>query len=406
MGDSSESLNAIVITVCIGTNIADEFVRALENRSWSVSLSNFDSYLSASRRPSFGSVLKRSSVCVAFVDFDQDPLKAIETAQYLTLTFGAEIKVIALAKNKDSGTILTAMRSGCSEFLHKPISGDALSEILDRLEKAWSASMKLTTQSGSIFSFFGAKGGVGTTTLAVHLAVYLVQCQKKRVLLIDHHPKLGHVCIYLGLDGSRYHFYEVVRNVSRLDSELLRGFVVRHSSGLDVLSSPDVCGDLKLMNKDSIARTLDFLRSEYDYLILDCAMSLEEENVPIIGKSTGIYLVATPEVGAVRDLSRYIDKFSLFEDVAEKIQVVINRSSSLSGIDSDQIEKAIRLPIAFNIPNSYPELVRSENMGQPIAPKSKSELASSFERWTNTIVGLPKNYFAGSSVSRLFSIWK
>ena len=78
------------------------------------------------------------------------------------------------------------------------------------MEQQNSVASARTAPLGSVLSFFGAKGGVGSTTLAVHLAMYLVQCHQKRVLLIDNHPELGHVCVYLGLDGSRFHFNEVV----------------------------------------------------------------------------------------------------------------------------------------------------------------------------------------------------
>jgi len=68
--------------------------------------------------------------------------------------------------------------------------------------------------------------------------MYLVLCHQKKTLLIDNHPQLGHACIYLGIDGSRYHFQELVRNLSRLDSDLLRGYIATHESGLEVLASP------------------------------------------------------------------------------------------------------------------------------------------------------------------------
>ena len=58
--------------------------------------------------------------------------------------------------------------------------------------------------------------------------------------MIDLHPQSGHVGLYLGLPGSRYDFPELVRNVGRLDSALLSGFVAHHASGVDVLQSPDV----------------------------------------------------------------------------------------------------------------------------------------------------------------------
>jgi pilus assembly protein CpaE len=299
------------------------------------------------------------------------------------------------------------MRSGCSEFLMKPFDEDAFHETLQRLNEHWSSEEIRSAPMGSVLSFFGAKGGVGSTTLAVHLGMYLVQCHQKKTLLIDNHPQLGHACVYLGLDGTHCNFGEVVRNVNRLDSDLLRGFVAKHASGLEVLSSPDVCGDMHLMDADSVSRTMEFLRSEYEYVIVDCATSLDEVNLAVIDMSTQVYLIATPEIGAIRDLSRYVDKLMQIEFTTEKMRVVINRFSSRYAVNVEQIEKAIHLPVAIKLPNSYTELVRSVNLGEPISPDRKTEFSIQFTKWANTLVGSTSISFdLEKNKKSLFAMWK
>ena len=245
---------------------------------------------------------------------------------------------------------------------------------------------------------------MGSTTLAVHLALYLVQCHQKRTLLIDNHPELGHICVYLGIDGTRFHFHELVRNVTRLDSELLRGFTAKHSSGLEVLSSPDVCGGTRTVDADSVTKLLEFLRTEYDYVVVDCSTALHESDLAVLDDSDQVYLVATPEIGAIRDLSRYVDNLSRIETTTEKMQVVINRFSSRYAVKVEQIEKAIRLPIAIRLPNSYTELVRSVNLGEPIAPSRKSEFSMQFIKWAASLAGVaaPRTVAAESKSKSLF----
>ena len=119
-----------------------------------------------------------------------------------------------------------------------------------------------------------------------------------------------------------------MRNLSRLDSELLRGYIATHASGLEVLSSPDVCGGRKATDPESMAQTLDFLRGEYDYVIVDCPTALDETTLSVIEASNQVYLVATPEIGSIRDLSRYVDSLSQNDQNTEKVKVVINRFSA------------------------------------------------------------------------------
>ena len=260
---------------------------------------------------------------------------------------------------------------------------------------------------GSVVSLIGTKGGVGTTTLAVHLAMYLVQTHAKKTLLIDNHAQLGHACVYLGIDGSRHNFHELVRNLSRLDSELLRGYIATHSSGLEVLSSPDTCENHRATDPEQMSQTLDFLRGEYDYVIVDCPASLDDTNQAVIEGSNLVYLVSTPEIGAVRDLSRFVDTLVQNDENKERLKVIINRFSSQHAVGPEQIEKAIRTEIFMRFPNSYAEVVRSGIMGEPIGPKQKSEFGAQITKWVSTLAGPgPAGETQGGAKKSGFSLWK
>ena len=322
--------------------------------------------------------------------------------------FAGKITIVAITKSQNSEKILTAMRAGCTDFLSTPLEQTALADIFDRLEEQWLATRWRPSQTGTVLSFFGVKGGAGSTTLAVHVAAYLAKYHKKKTLLIDHHPQLGHICTYLGLDGSRYQFQEVVRNVNRLDSELLRGFVTKHASGLDVLSSPETCSGRKPLDKESIAATLEFLRGEYEYIVLDCNIDCEEHNLAVLATSQYIYMVSTQEVGSIRNLSRYIDRFTLLDAPLEKLQIVLNRLSASDAIQVEPIEKALKLPIVIRIPNGGADLIRAANLGEPLLADSKSALTAKLAKWAETITGVVP-LIASEPVRKprtLISVWK
>jgi pilus assembly protein CpaE len=397
----------VLITVCAAPGVVDRLEAAMEKRSWRNGVSNFDSYVSAARRPSFVPQITSSNTCIAFVDFDNSPEQAVETSLYLAQIFAGRITVVALAKSHNSDKILTAMRAGCTEFLSVPLQDADLTDIFDRLERQWLSTRWSPSHSGSLLSFFGVKGGAGSTTLAVHLALYLAKYHHKRTLLIDHHPELGHVCVYLGIDGSRCQLQEVVRNVNRLDSELLQGFVAKHSSGLDVLSSPDTCSGGKIVDQDALNKTLDFLRSEYDYVLVDCNIDYEDHNLAVLTASQHIYMVSTQEVGSIRNLSRLIDRFALFDISLEMIQIVLNRVSSSDAIQVEQVEKAMKLPIAIRIPNGGAEFMRAANLGEPLLYGSKSVLSDRILKWAETVAGEPaQNVTPEKKTRNLISLWK
>jgi pilus assembly protein CpaE len=216
--------------------------------------------------------------------------------------------------------------------------------------------------------------------------------------------QLGHVCLYLGLDGSHHHFHELVRNVSRLDQDLFRGFVATHPSGLEVLSSFDVYGGARLIDTESVERTLEFLSTQYDFVLLDCEASFEDINLAAIHLSSSVYLIATPEIGAIRDLSRYVDGLIQNEQALEKLQVVINRNSSQEAVTIEQIEKAVHLPIAMKIGNNYSQLVRAINIGEPLPSDRKSDFSSQLMKWAAALVGVAEAATQGPAKKR-FSLW-
>jgi pilus assembly protein CpaE len=384
---NSQTLTVALLTVGVDRDLTDKIVQAAGQHPWTVSHESFDEYVSAVRRPAISVDTKGADAVLAIIDFDRDPQGAAETASYLQQLFFGRFFAAALSGRNDPDLLLTAMRAGCNELLKNPIEPRQLADTFDRRERQWSATMGRTRSTGHILSFFGAKGGVGTTTVAVTLAYYLVRQQNKRVLLIDNHPEFGHVCLYLGLDGTRYHFDELIRNVNRLDSTLLRGFIAKHSSGLEVLSSPESHDLSRTVDPDALERTLEFLRGEYDYIILDCQTSLEDVSLAVMDRSDQIYLVATPDIGAIRDLSRYIDGLTRNESTSARLHVIINRYSSHGAIAIEQIEKAIRVPVEVRLCNAYADCQRAINVGEPIGPNKKSEISSQFSRWTAILTG-------------------
>ena len=238
-------MSVALITISLDLSVADEIADSVLAMSWAVHRADCEGYISSTKRPPLPQPVKSANACIAVIDFDRDVEQAVAAASYVQELFSGKAALVAVSASQNPEILLRAMRCGCTEFIGGEFDPAEFAQTLTRLHQQWSTKSARNMVRGSVITFFGAKGGVGTTTLAVHLAMYLVQCHGKKTLLIDNHPQLGHACIYLGLDGSRYHFHELVRNLTRLDSDLLRGYIATHSSGLEVLASPDVVGGMK-----------------------------------------------------------------------------------------------------------------------------------------------------------------
>lgn len=329
---------------------------------------------------------KRPDVCI--IDLDRDREKAIRTAENARgLLTGTAL--FAASAESQPDFILQAMRAGFTEYLVKPVNRDQLLEALARASGRRKDVLP-ETLNGQILTFFGAKGGAGVTTLAIHLGALLAQRHHRKTLLIDLHPELGDVSLYLRQDRHPYSFYDLSENTHRLDNALLEGFLVHHSSGLDILPAPEGIEPSRHASAEAVKRTLEFLRQSYQFILLDCPTGLGEVNQAALEEADQVYLVTTPEVPAVKNVARYGDYLARMNFSADRSRVVINRYSKSDAISESQIEKTLRRPVFWKIPNQYREVIKVVNTGSPIELGSNSEFMKSVGGWAEFLAGKPQ----------------
>jgi pilus assembly protein CpaE len=373
VASTPEHVNQAIFTVCADAQVTSAAMEVCSALPSTIFAGGFPEYITADKRPQFSPLLKVATSCVALVDFDRDPSLALETAERLRQLFLRKISIIGIGSKIEGELMLRAMRSGCSEYLITPIDAAELAGSLLRFRNDTVTDPKTTKNRGKIVACFGAKGGVGTTTLTVHLATHLASRHGQKTLLIDHKHELGHVALYLGLKDTRYNFGELIRNVDRLDREFLRGFVIRHTSGIDVIASPDSCAPLHASTHEDVRRVMDFLRGEYEYVLLDSSVAYSDLKISVIEEADAIYIVSTPDVAALRDLARHLEHLSLSDPARDKINVIINRSTNDDDLSAQQIEAAFGYPVGVTVPNNFAELLRAINTGEPISLQRRSE---------------------------------
>jgi pilus assembly protein CpaE len=374
-----------VFSVCATPDVATASSAATQSVNGAEFVGEFQEYITGDKRPQFPGVINNSESVVALIDCDRNPEAALETIDRLRSIFQQRVSLVAIATKTETDFLLRAMRAGCDDFLSKPLDRPAFTSALNRFQRARQTASQVLPGKGRVLSFFGVKGGVGTTTLAVHLAIHLVKKHQKKVLLIDYKHELGHIALHLGIKESAYYFDELVRNVDRLDTDLLESFVTRHPSGLEVIPSPDVVAPPRDVPADSIARIMEELRRRYDFVLIDTSMQYTSITHAMMSSSDQVVLIATPDVAALRDLVRRVEHYALIDGFTDKLNVVINRSTSDDAVSQQDIEKTIHFPIYLAVPNNYAELMRAINAGEPVVPAQRGTFSSAFQTWANRL---------------------
>ena len=323
-------------------------------------------------------------ICV--IDFDDGAVEAGRYAQRLHDAHDGDLSIFAMSSEPDPEHIISAMRAGCSEYLLKPLATERVLNALAHVE-ARRQNRSSAQSNGKIVTLVGAKGGTGVTSIALYLALNLVQEHQQKCLLVDQHTALGDISLYLGLGRHQYSFYELVHNTDRLDLELLQGFLLQHSSGLDVLDSPEAIGALPHASADAIEQTLGFLAETYPFVLIDCPPGLSETTVSAVKQSDQLAIIITPEIPAIRNALRYIDHLCAMQYPEENIHIVLNRHAKRSALSDEQIEQALRRRISVKIPNNYGQMVAAINAGTPIDFDSKSVFSEAFAEWASLLAG-------------------
>src|SRR6266403_307797 len=381
MGTVDKSTRLAAMAICLDATSYEALAHFMAGVPGAVVVGNLDNYVGIEREISRALELANTRIC--FVDYDRNTEEAIWITERLRSEY-PDFHTFAISAYSEPDGIIAAMRAGCAEYLLKPLQHDRVLDGLARVQ----AKQKKKARSGArgkIVTLVGAKGGTGVTSLALHLALELVHEGHRKCLLVDQHPALGDASLYLGTGRHQYSFYELASNAERLDEELLRGFLLHHNSGLDLLDSPEAVDAIHGASPSSVEHTLAFLADTYQFVVVDCPPGLTDGTRACISQSEQVAIVLTAELPSVRNTVRYMEHLSRLGYSSNSIHVVLNRHSKKGPLSDDRIEKALGRAISLRVPNNYNEVISAINTGSPIPRGSKSDFGAAIHKWAHEL---------------------
>jgi pilus assembly protein CpaE len=289
--------------------------------------------------------------------------------------------VVIIAPTMDPALMLEAMRAGVGEFVTDPFTAADLKAAIERVL----GQQVATTSRGQVLAFVGAKGGVGTTTIAVNVAVALTSELSSPVLMTDLHVAVhGDAALLLGVEP-RFSVADALENTNRLDAAYLKGLVVKSKVGLDVLASPDR-PLLRPPDAAQVRALLERLCGNYGSVVLDVPRT-DFGVLDALEPVTAVALVVNQELPTIRRAAQ-IAALLRQRYGKDKVATVVSRYDSRADIGQEDIERVVGLPVWAVLPSDYRKVIAAANAGRPLVSDNHSRLAASVVQLAHRLANL------------------
>ena len=288
---------------------------------------------------------------------------------------GRRVPIIMLTSEADVEQRIKGLRAGADDDIVKPFHPLELMARIRAIIAGRGGGKPVRAGSeqptlGRLVCLYGAKGGVGTTTMAINTAIALAGRQKRRTALIDANLQFGdeRVFLDLGLGSS-----SIVNAISEpdLDAELLKKLVVSHHSGIDLLLAPpnpeqaDIVVERQRNDPASLTNILALLRKAYDYVLVDTGRTIDDFTLQLFDEADLIYVVMTADLSCLKNVRLVLETMDSLGFPRDKVQLVLNRSNAYTGINVDNAESALGRRIDHQIINEYRGAISALNSGEP-----------------------------------------
>ena len=310
----------------------------------------------------------------------------VATAIYGSLHTAGVPVLFLLGPGKD---VPAGVGGGTDDIALKPMPAEAMVYRLQALlirggrhlpmeSSEWATSESLSAApiagEGHVVSVFAPKGGVGKTTIAVNAAVALRLQTRAEVLLFDADVGVGNVTSVLDVPY-RLGLADLADSPPEewTDAVFEQTVSTHPETGVRVLTWGTDPAESERISVDLLLAALRWGRSHHAYVIIDNHPGYDDRTMAMLAVSNEIFLVVTPEVGAVRNSSQFLE-LARELGLGNVVRVIVNRANH--GIRIDDVATSLRLPVAATVVSSGPKAVIASNEGKPIVTKFPKDKVS------------------------------
>jgi pilus assembly protein CpaE len=273
-----------------------------------------------------------------------------------------EMAVVVLSGDRDAETLMAALHAGVREVLPSPAAAADVAAALRRLAQRRGAPRPAAARA-RVIAFVSCKGGSGATFLATNVGYLLGAEHGKPTALVDLDLRYGDASFFVTDAPGKASIADLARQSDRLDARLLAACMTHVAPGFDLLAAPDDPEESLAITAIQVERILDLVVQQYEFVILDVDRVLDAPSIKALDRAERVYLVMENMVPFVRDARRLLGILRSLGYPDSKLRLVVNRYRRSSGIELARLEKAVGLPAAHVLQESFDDVSQSVNAG-------------------------------------------
>ena len=287
------------------------------------------------------------------------------------------VPIILLVTGSEPDVVEAALAAGVDDVLLLPQRVESVAFAVRKAAQAGPKTGERTT--GKVITVFSPKGGTGKTVLATNIAAYLATKSRKRVLLVDLDLQFGDAAIMLGLDPERTMF-DLMQAGGDLDPGKLIAYTTRHRSGLDVLVAPMLPEHAEHVTEAKVMRLIEVAREAYDIVVIDTSPFFYGPMLALLGPTDDLLLLCGLDVPTLKNVRLSMRTLELLGFPPSRISLVLNRVSPDVGLTAKDVEEALGLRVAFEVPNDAIVAPAVNQGAVPALRSAESEFAQAVAR--------------------------
>lgn len=345
----------------------------------------------------------RSSRCtIVVIELASDPRPGIELIKRLHEQ-GPQLTLIAAAADMNVTVLRVALESGATDVLTLPVSEAELQKALIKVSRTGRSGAGRGT--GKIVTVYGVRGGLGTTTIAVNLAVQLQTLVSADVALVDLDLQRGDVGAFLNVTPVNS-IAAMADATGQIDEIFLAGILTRHASGLFLLPAPALMEEADPLGHGDVQTALGLLQAQFRFTVIDTPRVITGSTLAAFEQSDRILLVTDLSVPGVRAARRVTELLLRLGLPRERAELIVTQSVP-GPVPMQDAGRAVGREPFFVIPRDEASASSAMNAGTPLVSSGARDatLLPAIVELAGKVAGLGPNTKAkrGHLLQRIFN---